>query len=265
MVSALLWVAVFAAITAIAMGPSVSGPVVLLIAALHLAHDVDRALLVVVAAAAVTTGRLFMALRARAVSAGTGTRQNPLARWLGQQRRYRQATFLAGFVPVVPASFVFPLLGNMRSPLRYALAGSLLGQLALYTLTIGVAVALARAVTANDRDGSWLLVLLSATWLVLSLTARFDRQHWIANRRVRMRKPWAARHFSMGGIPTGDIFADRPGGAAMHGHSSGMDERGGDIALGGVIEGEVLAEEEEDSDPDDDADGGRQHPRGRHH
>lgn len=146
-----------------------------------------------IGAAGVTAGRLWMSDAARR---GRDTRLSPSVRaerarlggWLAHDPRFGWLTFLAGLVPMVPDWFVFPLLGRIGAPLRYAALGSLLGRWPLLALTTWLSVAVSRALTGSDDAAMGLLGAIGIVWALIGFLRRIDLEHLRATGRIRMNE-----------------------------------------------------------------------------
>lgn len=172
--------------------PALGIPVGVVLGVYVLVADESVWLAAALGAAGVALGRLWLAVAARA---GRRSRRNPVARShveavrqaLTSNGRYRRAVFWAAATPLVPARFLWPLLGTIRAPLAPALAGVVLGQLPLLALTCGIAVAVARALTQGEDEAATLLGLAAILMMMFRLLGSIDWDHWRAHRRLRMR------------------------------------------------------------------------------
>lgn len=195
-------------------------------------------------AAALGTGGAVVgrALLARqGLRAGSGSRElrsdraranrEQMHAFLASNTRYAALTFGMAMLPLQAARSVFPLLGEMRMPIRYALAGTVFGQLPALLVTTWLFRGVARALTGDDRDAAMLLALLAIVWVVGSAIDRLDVDEWRRSRRLRVRRrdeaAWTS--FTVAGMGGG------LGGAV----------RDPDAGDGDVIEGEVVDDDGE--------------------
>jgi hypothetical protein len=231
--------------------PQVRVPIGLLLSILVLGerhHDLRIAVLV--GAAAVMAARAWSAYAARSgrESDGMRHRQEQLNRLLAASRHYGRTTFLAGAVPLVPPSYVFPVLGAMRLPLRFALAGCFVGQIVLLAITTGLFDALAQwGANGSQADAARLAAVAAVLLVVLGLLRSIDGAATRRDGRLRWREePGAGRARFFGAGPgMGSAW-----GAAAH---SGSDPHGrARHDDGDEIEAEVVGEEIVDDDEDDD-------------
>lgn len=183
---------VFVAALVATASPIARIPVGMLLAMFAITFRVPLLLAAALGATGATAGRWLLASRGRAASAtsgGAGELHAGIRGWLAQNHKYRATTFVAGATPFLPARIVFPLLGSMRAPIGPALAGSLVGQFLLLSVTTWVAATLARALTDGEQHAAWLLGGAAAAVLVVRVASGLDRDHWRSERRLRMRAP----------------------------------------------------------------------------
>jgi hypothetical protein len=165
--------------------------VILGIAVLDGSLDISEAALI--GAIGATVGRLWIAMAARHGRTRFMGRDKQAARqqlggMLGRDPRFRMLTFFAGLVPFIPDWFVFPLLGRIGAPLRYAAAGSLFGRWLIYSVATWVAVGLARWATTSDHDAIVLLGVLGVLSTAIGFIRRVDMDHLRATGTVRVNE-----------------------------------------------------------------------------
>lgn len=186
-------------------------------------------------------GRWLLVLAGRSGRAGlsgpAAARQDAMREALGRSDDYRRMTFMAGAVALVPARYVFPLLGAMRMPTGFALAGALVGQFVLIGASAGLSRWLALAATGQEaRDAARLLAAVVIVLVVLGMLRMIDLEATRRDRRLRWHDPDASwmGSFSLFGTGTGDAGPDGSG----YQPSAADDE----------IEGEVVDEEVDPGD-----------------
>lgn len=237
-------------VTLVEATPAVRIPIGLLLAIALLAGDADLLPIAALGALGVMIARLSLALGARSrreqrdhTRSASHHQQDALRAQLSNSPSYNRITFLLAALPGVPAGFVFPLLGTMRTPLWPALAGTLIGRTALLTLTAALFAWLGRAVSDNDEQAAVTLGMLAIILLVFRTINQIDWQHRAQTGEWRMRdsaNPFVRMTAGMGAAPR--QWSD----AARSPFSSGTDSRIDDD----VIEGELLGEEFDDDDDD---------------
>lgn len=222
------------AVTLLTLSDLVALPVSVLLASWTL--SVDRPLLqaAAIGTAGVVAGRLLLARQGRQAAGRPepqrGERARPnreqLHAFLASSPRYAGLTFGIALLPIGVARTVFPLLGELRLPLRYALAGTVVGQLPVLLVGTWLFREIAQALAADDRSAAMLLALGSLAWLVVTIPGRLDRDQWRRNRRLAARpRDGFAWTFGMANLPG-------PGA-----HPPGLDSDDGDD----VIEGRSVA------------------------
>lgn len=210
------------------------------------------------AAAGVTSAYVWMALSTRFGSREPGImakqRESQLGAWLGKQRQYRKMTFIAGFVPVFPASVVYPMIGRMRSPVMYAAAGTILAQFLLISLSTWIISSLVHWVSDSQSQEVAILGSTALFALVFTLIGSIDWEYLKKSRALRFKEP----------TPRTQLFGAQVGGATAENSErlhrwkiGGGDDSDSDDA--DVIEAEVVRDhgvtesaEESDGDSDDD-------------
>ena len=209
----------------------------------------------VLGATGVMLARLGLALTARvrgeraaALSPTAQAQREALRVRLTSSTTYVRMTFVLAALPGMPASFMFPLLGAMRTPLWPALVGTLVGRTPLLLITTSFFAWIGRILSDNDDQAAVTLAMLAIVILVLRTLGQVDWAHREATGQWRFReaKNNAVRMTTMfGGTgPTPATWSATTTGDAMY-IEDGVD----------VIEGELLGEEVLDDAEDDEASG----------
>jgi hypothetical protein len=227
----------------VASSPLVAMPIGLLLATYMLATGAPIWLAAVAGAGGATVARALMALQARTgrtrdASPDAKAQQDQFSRWLRDSPSYRQATFIAAALPVFPARFLFPILGSIRAPLDFALAGAFVGQIPLQALSTACFAGVARWATGSDTAASWLLGAIAIGLIVRKLAASIDWQHWRDHRSLRFRDD--AFESNVPGMVRMSLLGDQ---SPVNWVPPGRPDAAGD-----TIEGEVIDQEWPEAD-----------------
>ncbi len=210
----------FALVVLVSWSPLARVPVGAITALAILAAGLMVEAAVVTAACAVTTARILIAVAARRAGNGMSPSDQRAAvqAWLAGNRTYGASTFLAAAVPFLPGRMLFAILGSLRFPLRYAIAGCITGQLPLIFVSSWIMLALARWLTASDAEAAQVLGLYAVIVVVIRMVTSVDRDEWRTSRKIRFRSDIDERRMQM--WTASMQSAPRPN---MHPHSHAED------------------------------------------
>ena len=224
--------------------PAVRIPLGLLLAIGLLASDADLLPIALLGAIGVMLARLTLALSARAIrgrarpaSPAAEARREAMRAQLAGSPAYTRMTFLLAALPGVPASFIFPLLGTMRTPLWPALAGTIVGRTPVLALTAALFTWLGRLVSENDDQAAVTLGMFAVLLFIFRTLGRIDWAHRSATGE------WRLRDVDDRMMRMTTSFSSAPGASPF---DPPLDRYGDDE----VLEGEVLGEEVDDDDDD---------------
>lgn len=173
----------------VSSNPLVRMPIGAVVALAVLTGGLDTRMAVAAAAIAVTVSRAAIgrAARTREASEMTPETTEALRSWLAANPAYGRTTFMAGAIPFIPGRVLFGLLGAMRFPLRWAIIGCMIGQLALIAISTTFMLAITDLLTADDTAAAQLLGTYAVLLVIVRLVLGFDRETWRQQRRVRFR------------------------------------------------------------------------------
>ena len=182
-------VALFVLVLLVASSPLARMPIGPLTALAIVTTDITLGTGAAVAAAAVTLSRALVARAARTSQPGAArpAANDPLRSWLASSPAYGRSTFMAAAIPLIPGRVLFGLLGSMRFPLRYAIAGCVVGQALLISLSAWIWGTLADALTPDERQAALLLGVYAVGLILFRLVTSIDNEAWRTERKLRFR------------------------------------------------------------------------------
>lgn len=241
--------------------PMLRLPVAVPLAMWSLSDGSDLRIVALGGSIGVTIGCAVLALGARGGRRPrtSGGAARTLGDRLAKSSQYGSLTFSAGALPMIPPRVLFPLLGGLRLPMRYALVGTFVGRLWLFALTTWIVRGIARGLSDSDHQAAQGLAVFAIAWVVFGTLGRIDMDAWRTEHRFRLRSDDDGRMTGM----FGSFGAGGPGGPGM-GAGPGIggpwaqgpfadpgaaDDAPRDEPLGDdEIEGVVLDDDEDDAD-----------------
>lgn len=202
--------ALVAAVALVEAWSALRVPIGLLTAIYLVSLDAAPPVAAALGAAGVVLARLWFArsaaaARRRRSASAPGMPRPALGSALAGSRTAGRASFVLGAAPFVPSTVLFPILAALGAPLRWAIAGTLVGRFAVLLVTTTLFALLGYLLGDAPGEPPTGLAIVATTLVVLGLLRSVEWQHRSATGRWRIREehsPLEALALRLAGNPT---------------------------------------------------------------